>query len=65
MTWEEFVNACNKAVERKIGMHRDDLPDTIDLADYWDESMSREDCERAAKEFADDLVSEQLEEMGF
>ena len=48
MTWEEFVKACNKAVERKIGMHRDGLPDTIDLADYWDESMSREDCERAA-----------------
>jgi len=65
MTWEEFIKACDRAVLAKIGIDRRDLPDTLCLDDYWDESMSREDAERAAREFADDLVSEQLEEMGF
>jgi len=64
MTWEEFVKACDRAVLAKIGIDRADLPDTHCLDDYWEEGMTREDALRAAKEFADDLVEEQLAEMG-
>jgi len=57
-TWEIFVQLCNAAVESKCGLHRNDLPDSIAIDDFWNESDSEAEAKAQANDFADELLAD-------
>lgn len=60
MRMVDFQKLVDAAIEAQCGLTSGDLPDCR-FGDYWDEGMSPEECEEAARECALDL----LEEEGF
>lgn len=56
ITYQRFLELCDKALKEKCSLGREDLADCVDPANYWDSDMSETEAMESARDFAEELL---------